>query len=80
MLACLMSNERVYLLGLWQSAWSGHPDLILEREVGDWKVPVGIGAVVPVAQLIALLDSPPVDAQRHAFLKRVAENTATIPD
>jgi len=78
--SALLANEQIYLIGLWQSAWDGDPDDTLRHEAGDFKVPVGIGVVTPIEQVVAILNSPAVVAERNAVLQKWNEDEAAKPD
>ncbi len=70
----------VYVMGVWQSAWDGDPDDTLRAEVGNYKVPVRIGAVVPVQRIIEILEGPVATERRNAFIARKDAARAANPD
>ena len=70
----------VKLLGVWQSAWSGDPDAVLMQEIGDKKVPVGIGIVVPIARLVEVLESPVAVQSRAKFVAKLDAALAAQPE
>jgi hypothetical protein len=60
----------VFLLGVWQGSWDAPPDEVVAIERGEAiRVPVGMGAVVPVHRLIEILDSQPVTEERQAYMQ-----------
>lgn len=68
------------LLGVWQGAWTGYPDKTLQQETGNFKVPVGIGTVVPIGKLVEILEMPDPVRWRAAFRERVAAAKAAKTD
>jgi hypothetical protein len=49
----------VNLLGVYQGAWDGRPGEILETDrnmAGDYRIPVGMGMVVPIEKVIELIE------------------------
>jgi len=70
----------IKLMGVWQSAWSGEPDDILEAQANGAKVPVGVGSVAPIERLVEILELPAVMEVREDFLKRKREAKASKPD
>lgn len=78
--SALLANEQVYLIGLWQGAWDGDPDDVTRHEVGDYKVPVRIGIVIPIEKVVSLLESPALKQEREALLVRRRDNALAKPD
>lgn len=78
--SALLTNEQVYLIGVWQGAWNGDPDDVLRHEAGDWTVPVGIGVVTPIDKLVAILESPEVVEERSRILDALRARDAAKPD
>jgi hypothetical protein len=49
-------TEHVYLLGIWQGAWSGEPEDVLAEQVGRGvRVPVGMGITLPARRITEIL-------------------------
>jgi hypothetical protein len=50
----------LFLLGIYQSAWDGRPGEVLEKDRNlsgkGFRVPVGMGTVVPAWKIIDILD------------------------
>ncbi|MEH6950868.1 hypothetical protein V4R08_05905 [Nitrobacter sp. NHB1] len=68
----------VSLLGIWQGSWDAPPGSILGvQEHGSFRVPVGMGVVVPTKKLIELLETEPVVNQREDHKRKFA-NAATL--
>lgn len=70
-----------YLLGVWHGAWEGVPDAALSLDRRDTtRVPVGMGIVVPVQQLVGLLEQREMRAQREAYSRETDLAKAPVPD
>jgi len=67
--SALLSETKIYLLGLLQGAWLLPPDdplrMTVQAKVGD-VVPVGFGVVVPGQKIMELLDGAELRARRTA--------------
>lgn len=75
----LIPRWSLYLLGVWQGSWESSPALEYERPHLE-RVPMGMGIVIPVAKLMALLNQPSVEAHRAAFSARMKWDCAPTPD
>lgn len=79
-LSALAAENDLFLLGVWQGAWSGDPDPLLARQAGKFKAPIGVGVVTPAQQLIDLLESEAAIAERTIWLRLAAAHTMPRPD
>jgi len=74
----------VSLLGIYSGAWDGEPGEILAADRGrrgNFRVPVGVGIVVPVEKLEQLLrDNPNLKKQREKFAADQRAKRAAIQD
>ena len=74
----------VSLLGIYSGAWDGEPGEILAADRssrGNFRVPVGVGVVVPVEKLEHLLrDNPALKKQRETFAAEMRAKRAAIQD
>ncbi len=64
------SVSDVFLIGIWQGAWTAPPDKVLAAEIEKEKrvrVPLGMGVVVPITKLLELLESPKMQKKRADF-------------
>lgn len=92
-LPCLESTEKdvsgerfslsdVFLVGVWSGCWYLNPDQILNSEIGmgeDIKVPIGVGVVTPIENLIELMESPEMQKKRDDFItKRDSRYAASL--
>jgi len=61
------SLSDVFLIGIWQGAWTAPPDEVMVREIemgAQTRVPLGMGVVIPTAKLIELMESPQMEKKR----------------
>jgi len=59
-------RNEIYLLGLWQAAWNAPPTEVLSvAGRGNVIVPVGMGVVVPVMQIVEILERQELVDQRR---------------
>lgn len=59
-------RNEIYLLGLWQAAWKAPPaEFLGVAQQGHVTVPVGMGVVVPMTQIMEILDLPELKEQRR---------------
>jgi hypothetical protein len=73
-------SAAVHLFGLWQGAWDGQPGKILSEdrgESGKFRVPVGMGLVIPGDKILETILEPKLaEARAKAYQERLAENAA----
>lgn len=71
----------IFLLGIWQGSWDARPDDVMGVEHGiGVRVPVGIGVVVPVSNLIDLLETEELQMQRDTLRITRERETLASPD
>jgi hypothetical protein len=74
-----MATAKLYLLGVWRSAWGADADQTLASDVGDHKVPVGFGCVEPAYRLVEILESSSAKEGRQRILEARKKRTAATP-
>lgn len=76
----IVPRWKVFLLGVWRSAWTGDPSAVVAADRTGFKVPVGMGAIEPTSRLLELLESSPVVSERNATLEKRKLADASSPD
>lgn len=73
-----LARSDIFLIGIWQGAWTAPPDEVMSAEMAQGKsvrVSLGMGVVVPITKLLELLETSELQKQRMAIY---AERKAKI--
>ena len=75
----LVPTVYLSLLGVWQGAWDAKPDEILAVQHGESvRVPVGMGVVTPIEDLVEILEMPKAKEWREK--RRGMHENLPVPD
>lgn len=74
----------ISLLGIYQGSWDGRPGEILaaDRNLNDdkFRVPIGMGIVIPAAKIFEVLDMPKLKKMRKKVIDQKERNRAATTD
>ncbi|MGA8078956.1 MAG: hypothetical protein WB868_16405 [Xanthobacteraceae bacterium] len=76
----VVARRKVFLLGMWQGAWDAPAGEVLTAERGGMRVPVGMGVVVPIDQIIGTLEGEELKKERERMIATAHVPNAAVPD
>jgi len=75
----VIGRRKVFLLGMWQGAWDAPAGEVLSAERGKIRVPVGMGVVIPIDQILSVLGGDELTKERDRIRSEAqSSNAATL--